>query len=147
MPIPLLHIAHDSSAREIYFSTWYTVAQFTFNTASQSLPPRLGPDPVLRLQAPCAADCCDKHSQTCAHPKTQLWYLLTLKPCHTRAACSRRLRGVQEKSRTPWCAQWGLLQRRGRSVAALLDAVRTPRTPCHGAHFEHAQSARRRSAL
>ena len=70
-----------------------------------------------------------------------------LKPCHTRAASSRRPRGVQEKFRTPWCAQWGLLQRRGLSVASPLDAVRTPRSPCHGAHFEHAQSARRGSAL
>ena len=41
----------------------------------------------------------------------------------------------------------GLLQRRGRSVASPLDAVRTPRSPCHGAHFEHAQSAHRGSAL
>ena len=51
------------------------------------------------------------------------------KPCHTRAASSRRPRGVQEKFRTPWCAQWGLLQRRGCSVASsLLGLHATART-------------------
>ena len=37
--------------------------------------------------------------------------------------------------------------RRGIAVASPLDAVGSPRTPCHGAHFVHAQSARRCSAF
>ena len=36
--------------------------------------------------------------------------------------------------------------RRGIAVASPLDAVGSPRTPCYGAHFVHAQSARRGSA-
>ena len=32
-------------------------------------------------------------------------------------------------------------------MASPLDVVWSPRSPCHGAHFEHAQSARRGSAL
>ena len=72
---------------------------------------------------------------------------LLLSPCHTRVASSRRLHGVQEKLRTPRCAQWDLLERRGIAVASPLDAVGPPWTPCHGAHFVHAQSARRGSAF
>ena len=71
----------------------------------------------------------------------------TLSPCHTRVASSRRLHGVQEKLRTPSCAQWDLLECQGIAVASPLDAVGSPRTPCHGAHFVHAQSARRGSAF
>ena len=67
--------------------------------------------------------------------------------CHTRVASSRRLHGVQEKLRTPRCAQWDLLERWGIAVASPLDAVGSPRTPYHGAHFMHAQSARRGSAF
>ena len=37
--------------------------------------------------------------------------------------------------------------RRCIAVASPLDAVGSPRTPCHGAHFVHAQSARRGSAF
>ena len=62
-------------------------------------------------------------------------------------ASSRRLHGVQEKLRTPRCAQWDLLERRGVAVASPLDALGSPRTPCHGAHFVHAQSARRGSVF
>ena len=68
-------------------------------------------------------------------------------PCHTRVASSRRLHGVQEKPTTPRCAQWDLLERRGIAVASPLDAVGSPTTPCHGAQFVHAQSARRGSAF
>ena len=58
-----------------------------------------------------------------------------------------RPHGLQEKLRTPRCEQWDLLDRRGIAVASPLDAVGSPRTPCHGAHFVHAQSARRGSAF
>ena len=47
-------------------------------------------------------------------------------------ASSRWLHGVQVKLRTPRCAQWDLLERRGIAVASPLDAVGSPRTPCHG---------------
>ena len=63
-----------------------------------------------------------------------------LSPCHTRAASSRRLHGVQEKLRTPRCAQWDLLERRGIAVASpwhlrwtpwgLLGRHATARTLC-----------------
>ena len=33
------------------------------------------------------------------------------------------------------------------SVASPLDDVGTPRSPCHGANFEHAQRTRRGSAF
>ena len=42
-----------------------------------------------------------------------LFNIKPLSPCHTRVASSRRLHGVQEKLRTPRCAQWDLLERRG----------------------------------
>ena len=67
--------------------------------------------------------------------KSVQWHL---SPCHTRVAPSMRLHGVQEKLRSPRCAQWDLLERRGIAVAPALDAVGSPRTPCHGAHFVHA---------
>ena len=74
-------------------------------------------------------------------------WIVRLSPCHTRVASSRWLHGVQEKLRTPRCAQWDLLEHRGIAVASPLDAVGSPRTPCHGAHFVHARSARRCSAF
>ena len=49
-----------------------------------------------------------------------------LSPCHTRVASSRRLHGVQEKLRTPRCAQWDLLERRGIAVASLWHLHWTP---------------------
>ena len=67
--------------------------------------------------------------------------------CHTRVASSRSPHGVHEKCRTPRCTPYGLLERRSISVASPLDAVGSPRSPCDGVHFVHAQSTRRGTAL
>ena len=66
-----------------------------------------------------------------------------LSPCHTRVASSRRLHGVQEKLRTPRCAQWDLLERRGIAVTSPWHLHWTP----WGLLGRHAQSARRGSAF
>ena len=69
---------------------------------------------------------------------------------HTRVASSRRLHGVQEKFRTPRCAQWDLLKRRWIAVASpwhlhwtpwgLLGRHATARTLCM--HKVHAVARR-----
>ena len=72
---------------------------------------------------------------------------ISLNPCHTRAAFSRRFHGVLEKCGTPRCAQYDRKHRRSNAVASPLDAVGSHRTPSDGAHFEHAKNKRRRSAI
>ena len=74
-------------------------------------------------------------------------YIVALNCCHTRVASSRSPHGVHEKCRTLRCTPYGLLERRSISVASPLDAVGSPRSPCDGVHFVHAQSTRRGTAL
>ena len=54
------------------------------------------------------------------------WLMVGLLACHTRVASSRRLHGVQEKLRTPRCAQWDLVERRGIAVASPWHPYWTP---------------------
>ena len=73
-------------------------------------------------------------------------------PPVTRTASSRRLHGVQENSERVVRAVGSNTcrapkDRHGIAVASPLDVVGSQRTPRHGAHFVHAQSAHRGSAF
>ena len=46
---------------------------------------------------------------------------ISLNPCHTRAAFSRRFHGVLEKCGTPRCAQYDRKHRRSNAVASPLE--------------------------
>ena len=70
-----------------------------------------------------------------------------LNPCHTRAMFSRRTHSVQEKCRTPRCAQYNRKHHRSIAVASAVDTVGSHRTPRDGEHFEDAQNKRRPSAF
>ena len=58
-------------------------------------------------------------------------------------ATARRARKTQNAEVRAVRSHRAPRDRRGIAVASPLDAVGSPRTPCHGAHFVHAQSARR----
>ena len=62
-------------------------------------------------------------------------------------ATARRARKTQNAELRAVRSPRAPRDRRGIAVASPLDAVGSPRTPCHGAHFAHAQSARRGSAF
>ena len=62
-------------------------------------------------------------------------------------ATARRARKTQNAELRAVKSPRAPRDRRGIAVASPLDAVGSPRTPCHGAHFVHAQSARRGSAF
>ena len=62
-------------------------------------------------------------------------------------ATARRARKTQNAELRAVRSPRAPRDRRGIAVASPLDAVGSPRTPCHGAHFVHAQSARRGSAF
>ena len=62
-------------------------------------------------------------------------------------ATARRARKTQNAELRAVRSPRAPRDRRGIAVASPLDAVGSPRTPCQGAHFVHAQSARRGSAF
>ena len=62
-------------------------------------------------------------------------------------ATARRARKTQNAEVRAMRSPRAPKDRRGIAVASPLDAVWSPRTPCHGAHFVHAQSARRGSVF
>ena len=64
-----------------------------------------------------------------------------------RTATARRTRKTQNAEARAVRSPRAPRDRRGIAVASPLDAVGSPKTPCHGAHFVHAQSARRGSAF
>ena len=83
-----------------------------------------------------------------------LWNILyspSLKPLSHQGgvltATARRARKTQNAELRAVRSPRAPRDRRGIAVASPLDAVGSPRTPCHGAHFVHAQSARRGSAF